>query len=346
MACYFIQKVTLKSGDIRYRARIKHQSRSFRSKTFKLRKDAVEWSAKYISDLENFRHAGREPCQITFAQLATQYLSQWQGKDAIRVSLVERLADYFGNAIINKITTNDCRELMQMWDDKANSTYNKYKAILVALFDFAIRQNEESARTYIEHNPARKIRSKPINNLRVRYLSDDEKRRLVKACRDIGGKFYLAFLLALTTGLRKSNVFNLRWSDVDFHRGLLSVGVTKNGEPIMAPVPGVVFDLLRKYREIGNGLIFESDIVSGIPNGYKKQWIKARKMADIENFRWHDLRHDTASTLARDGRTLLEIAEVLGHRSLQSTKRYAHLSIHHKQQVLTETMTKTLDGLL
>jgi site-specific recombinase XerD len=66
------------------------------------------------------------------------------------------------------------------------------------------------------------------------------------------------------------------------------------------------------------------------------------KIANIKNFRWHDLRHDTASTLARDGRTLKEIAEILGHKSLASTDRYTHLCTDHKSQLLNDTMAKSI----
>ncbi len=68
--------------------------------------------------------------------------------------------------------------------------------------------------------------------------------------------------------------------------------------------------------------------------------IAGLRAANIQNFRWHDMRHDTASTLARDGRTLKEIAEILGHKSLASTDRYTHLSTEHKSQVLNDTMAK------
>ena len=72
------------------------------------------------------------------------------------------------------------------------------------------------------------------------------------------------------------------------------------------------------------------------------RWLKCLKAANIVNFRWHDLRHDTASTLARDGRTLKEIAEILGHKSLASTDRYTHLSTAHKSEVLNDTMAKSI----
>lgn len=169
---------------------------------------------------------------------------------------------------------------------------------------------------------------------------------MVAACKEIGGRFYLAFLLGLSTGLRKANVLNLRWSDVDFERALLTIGKSKNGEPITQPVPAAVMEILRKHRQVGNGLIFKSVIKPGVSNEYKKQWIKAREMADITDFRWHDLRHDVASTLARDGRSLIEIAHALGHKSIQSTTRYAHLSTQHTARLLNESIGGALEGVL
>jgi len=79
---------------------------------------------------------------------------------------------------------------------------------------------------------------------------------------------------------------------------------TKNGTPRHTPIPSVIMDELKKHREIGNGLLFPSSIVHDKPLDYKKQWAKCLKAANIKNFRWHDMRYDVASTLARDGKTL------------------------------------------
>ena len=65
-----------------------------------------------------------------------------------------------------------------------------------------------------------------------------------------------------------------------------------------------------------------------------KEWIKALKRADIKEFRFHDLRHTCASYLAQNGASLLEIADVLGHKQIQMTKRYAHLCVSHKQKLI------------
>jgi integrase len=112
--------------------------------------------------------------------------------------------------------------------------------------------------------------------------------------------------------------------------------------PRHTPIPSVIIDELKKHREIGNSLLFPSTIDPNQPFDYRKKWVKCLKVANIKNFRWHDLRHDTASTLARDGRTLKEIAEILGHKSLASTDRYTHLSTAHKTQVLNDTMAKSI----
>jgi site-specific recombinase XerD len=99
-------------------------------------------------------------------------------------------------------------------------------------------------------------------------------------------------------------------------------------------------DILRNFREVGAGLIFPSSVDPNTPFDFRKQWVKALRDADIQDFRWHDMRHDVASTLARDGKTLKEIAEILGHKSLASTDRYTHLCTEHKSRILNDTMSK------
>jgi len=208
--------------------------------------------------------------------------------------------------------------------------------------DYATLQQEDDSilDQYIQENPCKGVRSLTVNNKIVRYLSDEEKPRLLKAAKGIGGKFYLKVLMALSTGMRKGELDRLRWNEIDFEKGLAILSDTKNGSPRHTPIPNVIVDELKKHREIGNGLLFPSTTDSNQPFDYKRQWHKCLKDAGINNFRWHDMRHDTASTLARDGRTLKEIAEILGHKSLASTDRYTHLSTDHKSQVLNDTMAK------
>ena len=118
--------------------------------------------------------------------------------------------------------------------------------------------------------------------------------------------------------------------------------IPKTERHVTHPFQALLSTNSKKNREVGNGLLFPSSLDQNQAFDYRKQWLKCLKAAKIENFRWHDLRHDTASTLARDGRTLKEIAEILGHKSLASTDRYTHLSTAHKSQVLNDTMAKSI----
>ena len=217
-------------------------------------------------------------------------------------------------------------------------------AVVSAILDYATLQQEEDDITeqYIDENPCKRVRSLKVNNKRVRYLSDEEKPRLLKSAKAIGGKFYLKVLMALTSGMRKGELEKLHWNEIDFERGLALLYDTKNGTSRHTPIPDVIMEEVKKYREVGSGLLFPSTVSPDKPFDYKKQWANCLKAANIQDFRWHDMRHDTASTLARDGKTLKEIAEVLGHKSLASTDRYTHLCTEHKSQLLNDTMSKVI----
>jgi integrase len=170
-------------------------------------------------------------------------------------------------------------------------------------------------------------------------LSDSERSRLFKAVRQSSwDKLYLLVLLAITTGARKGELVNLRWADVDLDRQTAYVATTKNGEPKVLPLTDSVVVELSKFKNQEPELIFNSEITTDSPFCFYKQWKKALLSADIENFRFHDLRHTTASYLAQSGATLLEIADVLNHKQIQMTKRYAHLCIDSKAKLINNVL--------
>jgi integrase len=155
-------------------------------------------------------------------------------------------------------------------------------------------------------------------------------------------KLYLLVLLAMTTGMRKSELLGLHWHDIDFSNGLALLATSKNGEPRRCPIVTPTMIELKKFRELGTGLIFPSAIKPDRPLEFKKHWVKALETANIENFRFHDLRHDFCSQLAMGGAALHEVAELAGHKDLQTTKRYVHLSTRHKQDLAERIMGRVL----
>jgi integrase len=188
-------------------------------------------------------------------------------------------------------------------------------------------------------HPCRSIERREENNERTRFLSDVEIQRLLEACKGSSWpRLYALVLVAITTGARKGELLGLTWGDVDLERAEACVGRTKNGDPRVLPlVPAVVAEL-KKFTAGAGSLVFRSARDAERPMGIDLQFHTALRAAGIRGVTFHTLRHTCASYLAKHGASLLEIAEVLGHRQLQMTKRYSHLTVGHKRALVTRVL--------
>jgi integrase len=196
---------------------------------------------------------------------------------------------------------------------------------------------------WLEHSPLPKVTKPKLPAGRVRYLSDDERTRLLKACKEsVNPYLYTIVVLALSTGARKMEILKLRWQDVDLNRGVVILHDTKNGERRVLTLVGYALELMQQLatvRHSENDLIFPSHNRKK-PLVIRHPWEVALKQANIDNFHFHDLRHSAASYLAMNGASLAEIAEVLGHKTLNMVKRYSHLSHEHTSKVVASMNSK------
>ncbi len=344
-----IIKVQRKTG-IRWKAIIKDpKGRPLKSKTFTRKGDAKTWASRIESDRELVKALGTSAAAIDLNTLADQYLKQWNGKDTSRAARIAWWVDRIGmNALID-IDPPLIRDHLKEYADgkakrgngrgkskkntaetnrpRAPATVNRMKAAISALLKFAMEEG------HLQANPAHQVAQKTERNQRERYLSDDERKALLVACRTSEwGKLYLLVLMALTTGARQGELLFLRWSDIDFNKRTALLEDTKNGTSRLLTIPPKTIGELRQHRKVSTGLIFEGN-TEDRPFEFRKHWIEALALANINDFRFHDLRHSAASYLVMAGATIIETAEVLGHKSLQTTKRYAHLSVEHKQEL-------------
>ena len=243
-------------------------------------------------------------------------------------------SEILGEKLIIDITKNDIYDgLQQLPYDLTNATINRYKAAISVVFSYACNALD------LPENPVRKIPSLPENNERTRFLSEAERKSLFRSCRaSHWDKLYLIVLLAITTGARKGELTKLRWNDIDFERRTAHVSTTKNGQPKVLPLTDSVMKELQLFDTKDSSLIFASKVKEEVAYYFTKPWKKALEDADIEDFRFHDLRHSCASYLAQSGASLLEIADVLGHKQISVTKRYAHLCIEHKSSLINRVM--------
>lgn len=183
-------------------------------------------------------------------------------------------------------------------------------------------------------NPAAGLDMYP-NARRTRWLREDELRRVYEVLATLPQHKSTFFKLLLMTGCRSSEIRFLRWCNVDLKKGTLTLDDTKNGEPHWLPLPGLAVELLKALPRDQDNVFpgFRED----------KCWAKVRKEAGVADVRIHDLRHTAASMLLQSGHSLRVVGEVLNHKSLQATHRYAHLAREHLRSPL-EQLAELLPG--
>jgi integrase len=236
---------------------------------------------------------------------------------------------------------------------KSRKTMKHYRDTLALLFKHARAWNWTASNPLDGVNKITKIR-----NERTRYLKDKERDALLKACKASSSKYlYLIVLMALSTGARKNELLSLNLDDVDTARGRAILRDTKNGDTRPIPITPALRPMLAKQIKASQKLyaglqhkprqlwLFPRED-GAEPLDIRKAWETAVDEAGVRDFRFHDLRHSAASYLAMNGASPLEIAEVLGHRTLQMVRRYSHLSESHVTDLVERVSAKVLPASL
>ncbi len=331
-----------------YRVQIRRRGFPPVTATFERKTDADQWARETESDMSRRRYFPQHEAErrtladLVDRQLLSVKVDRPHDYDRQRVILdwwKAKLGEYSLSAVTPEVIGR-YRDLLQTEKGMSPGTVNRYLSVLSKSYSNAIKEWH-----WVSDNPLVRVTKKKEPKGLVRYLSDDERSALLKACRE--SKFrplYLIVLFALTTGMRRGELLGLRWQDVDLDRRVAVLHNTKNGDRRSVPIVPEVAELLRehgKVRKLENDLVFASQ--GRDPIWPDKHWYRALKAAKIKDFRFHDLRHTAASYLAMSGATVPELAAVLGHRTLQMVKRYAHLSDQHTGAVV-ERMTRKYFG--
>lgn len=191
---------------------------------------------------------------------------------------------------------------------------------------------------FILENPFRRVRSLRVDNGRICYLSADEEKRLLAA---LEGQQHTQriVILALNTGMRRGEIFNLKWDDVDFAREAINVRQTKTGKDRVIPMNDRVREMLEMIRqESVSEYVFTSPKTGGRLTHVNRSFKSACKAVGLTDFRFHDLRHSAGTRLADAGVNVVVIAEILGHSSLTMTKRYTHATDAAKREAVQKLL--------
>lgn len=166
---------------------------------------------------------------------------------------------------------------------------------------------------------------------RLRYLSSDEAKELLKSC---DGLLRPIVVTALHTGMRKGELLTLTWDAVDLKHGFIQVRHSKNGEPRTIPMNDTLKGALTGLRtRLDVSWVFHDEEGKRLPDT-RRRFEAACRRAGLVDFHFHDLRHTFASWLVMAGVPLPTVSDLMGHKSITMTMRYAHLSPAHSQEAI------------
>lgn len=204
----------------------------------------------------------------------------------------------------------------------SGSTINNELKVLSKAFSLAVKEWE-----WVRENPVSRVSREKPNPPRDRWLTKEQASNLISVCES---PLKEIVIFALSTGLRKGEIFNLEWKDIDREKGTVLVRKSKNGKPRIIPLSEealMVLHKMDKVRHLRSNLVF--------PNGNGNQFSnktlhnafnRALKEAGFEDIHFHDLRHTCATWLVQDGNDIYLIEKWLGHLDPRMTRRYAHHS--------------------
>jgi integrase len=288
---------------------------------------------------------GKDPIPVkrikphTFKELADHYLiwaerqrsyrrkkgiigllkKEW-GNLPLRHFITRLLEEYQTKVITEEVETKDGEKRY-----KAPATANRHLATLKHMFTKAVEWEMVEDEVL---KKVRRVKLLPENNRRLRYLSKEDTKALVEACKP-----HLRPIVetALNTGMRKEEILSLEWErHVDLKHGFILLDTTKNGDRREVPINQTLRETLQGLvRHINSPYVFTDKRGKRFDN-VVRSFKSACKTAGIKDFRFHDLRHTFASHLVMAGIDITTVKELLGHKTLTMTLRYAHLAPSHK----------------
>lgn len=224
-------------------------------------------------------------------------------------SKLRTISNAFQAKIMSEIKPLDIENFFQYQISiNSVSTANNYLSYIKRIFNYALEMG------YILASP---VKTKPVkfDDRRTRRLSTDEKEALLYNCRNSMNKsLYAIVLIAMQTGLRRGEIAAIKSEDIQ--DGIITVksSTSKNKRARHIPLTKQLCEILKDINKLKLG--------GDIKNSFRN----ACKAAGIKDFRFHDLRHTFASDLVSSGVDLYVVATLLGHSSIEMSKRYAHLA--------------------
>ena len=258
------------------------------------------------------------------------------------MSVIRFWKKQLGHKLLTELTRADVIQGRDALKGKAPGTVHKYLTLLTHALNVAVKEYE-----WLDRNVASLVSRPPLPPGRTRFLSDEERARLLAACRESKNRFlYPLVVLALYTSLRRGSLLRIQKQDIDLEKRTLYIPLTKNKTSLVLPLVGDAYEIIKDLcsQKTDKEYIFPGTDTRGRWGSYDTAFRYAVKRANIgDGFVFHSLRHTAASIMAQQGIPLFTIGAVLNHKNLAMTARYSHLQIENLKGAL-EVLAQRLEG--
>jgi len=317
-------------GPPTFQAKIRKRGYPITSRTFSTRREAKEWMTAVEAAMNAGTHKVNKLAQsMTMKELFETY------RDSVTVSKrgkeVEtiRLNVLAGSKLAQYSAANVTRQVMAKWrDDRlkevTGSTVNRELNLIGHVFEKAMKEWGVN----LPENPVHQIERPAHEPPRERRLRGDEEARLLAACRETRSSRFLLpiVLLAIETAMRQGELVNLRWEFVNITKRHIHLVMSKNfsiknGSSRVVSLSRTAIEVLESLGPKTEGRVFPDLMADSL----KRAFSRATARAEIEDFHFHDLRHEATSRLFEKGLNIAEVRAITGHKSLSSLERYVHV---------------------
>lgn len=345
-----IREVTKKNGEKSFHAEVRLRGFPPLRDSFRTRTQAKQWIQEQEAAMRDGRFKNQSSSKkYTVSELIDRFISTSLPKHPIyftkKAQMLNRWKEELGHLLLSELSPSHVASVRDKLLEentikgtkRSNSTVNRYLAAFSKVLSVAVKEWE-----WLRENPILKIAKPKENRGRDRFLDHEDIKRLREACKQSSNPFlYPIVSLAILTGMRYGEIVNLKWRDVSFSTQTVTIQQSKNGEKRFIPITEEmqqIFQALPNFNHHPDEEVFVrrkgafTQTVS-----VRKSFAKALQLANIDNFRFHDLRHTAASHLAMNGATQHELMTLLGHKTPAMTRRYAHFSQKHLLNLLEKT---------
>ena len=321
-----------KRSNGRWRVRIRNRRAPALSKTFTRKADAMKWARDTEILIEQGHFTQTDNKLITLKDILEKYRKEITSKKRGREQEEYRIKQMMRHSIsLKEITVLSPTHFAYYRDERLKQVSPTTVRKECALFSHALNIAKNEWGCLIGNNPLSMIKLPTNNPSRTRRLLQGEYEALKHACKQNPNPwFYPLFILAIETGMRRSELLNIEWQNININNSLCRVLYTKNGEERIIPLSAKAIDVLKQLPRAIKGKVFPLNKTT-----VRSLWERTCKKTNIKGLRFHDLRHEATSRLFEKGLSIMEVASITGHKDIRMLRTYTHLQ--------TNNLVKKLD---